>query len=335
MTKKIAENTEFLEKISRYWVARFGAYPVMWTLGQEVDNDRYAEHGDQNFFTPETNPWVKIAEYIHKYDAYSQPLTGHQEHYARTTVTGNGADKTRASDFGRSAFLSDEVTARTGHNWYGAQWSAKLGSVMNFKAPKDYWESSKVAIDYESSYCYQDTKDFGARVHGWLAYLNGFAGYGYGAIDMWYYGSTYESKETSNDGYEDVTPEDKKTKWSTAIEFESGYQMGHIRKFFESFDWWKLVPDFDNGTYFKPDTNAYYSCATIANDLYVVCFYNLSTNTGTLLGLDAKATYSAQWYNTSTGEYADLGDVTPDKNGSYKIPQKEADKDCVLIVKKK
>lgn len=31
----------YLEKLSRYWVARYGAYPVMWTLGQEVDNDFY------------------------------------------------------------------------------------------------------------------------------------------------------------------------------------------------------------------------------------------------------------------------------------------------------
>ena len=33
----------YLEKLCRYWVARYGAYPVMWTTGQEVDNDFY--HG--------------------------------------------------------------------------------------------------------------------------------------------------------------------------------------------------------------------------------------------------------------------------------------------------
>ena len=33
----------YLEKLCRYWVARYSAYPVMWTTAQECDNDYY--HG--------------------------------------------------------------------------------------------------------------------------------------------------------------------------------------------------------------------------------------------------------------------------------------------------
>ena len=43
MSAKLASDDAALAVLSRYWVARFGAYPVMWTLAQEIDNDFY--HG--------------------------------------------------------------------------------------------------------------------------------------------------------------------------------------------------------------------------------------------------------------------------------------------------
>jgi len=335
ITAELAENTEYLEQISRYWVARFGAYPVMWTLGQEIDNDRYTEHGDQSFYTAETNPWVKIAEYIHKYDAYSHPLTGHQEHYARTTVTGAGTDSKRASNNGKSAFLSDEVTAKTGHSWYGAQWSTPLNQQVNFVIARDYWSSSKVAVDYESSYCYQGTKDFGARARGWIAYLNGFYGYGYGARDIWYYNSTYESNQTSNDGYDTVTPEDKKIKWSAAIELPSGYQVCYMKEFFEKLEWWRLTPRFDDNNYFTPDNTALYSVASNGNKVYVVYFYNHTAATGKISGLKANEQYSVTIFNPGNNKYGEAKEFTADADGTYRLPQKETTTDIVMLIEKK
>ena len=62
---ELAADDKKLEAMSRYWVARFGAYPVMWTLGQEIDNDSYNESGYNTRFSYKNNPWVKIAEFIH------------------------------------------------------------------------------------------------------------------------------------------------------------------------------------------------------------------------------------------------------------------------------
>ena len=70
MNKALMEDEQYLEAISRYWAARYSAYPVMWTLAQEADNDFYHERGDQKLYDFTNNPWVKVAEYIHKYDAY-------------------------------------------------------------------------------------------------------------------------------------------------------------------------------------------------------------------------------------------------------------------------
>ncbi|MCR5464925.1 MAG: DUF4038 domain-containing protein [Bacteroidales bacterium] len=58
MREALAKDDHALEALSRYWVARFGAFPVLWTLAQEIDNDFYSERGHQNFYDFTNNPWV-------------------------------------------------------------------------------------------------------------------------------------------------------------------------------------------------------------------------------------------------------------------------------------
>ena len=354
MTQDIAENKAYLEQISRYWVARFGAYPVLWTLGQEIDNDFLYEGGKNPYWNYENNPWVKVAEYIHKYDAYQHPLTGHQENTGHTTVTGAGTGQNgiATSNGGKSIFLSDEVTAKTGHNWWGAQWSPVLNGQAYAIVAQDYWNSKKVAIMYESRYCYLGTKDFGARAQGWIAYLNGMYGYGYGAQDIWHYNVTYNENTESYDGVETITVADKQVKWSDAIEFESGYQVGYMRKFFSNIEWWKLTPKFfTDQIYFNPDKGvannkgeypdtSIYACATDANNTYVVYFYNQTTNTGTIGNMNASATYTAKWFNPRTNEYQMISQSiqanTRDANGNpgYTLPSKPDNNDWVVLVTK-
>jgi len=331
MTKKLMENESALEGLSRYWVARFGAYPVMWTLAQEIDNDFYYERGDQKIYDYSNNPWVTIAKYLHKYDAYQHPLSGHQENTYTTTVTGLGTGTTKSNN-GQSAFYSKEVTEATGHNWWAAQYSPSIKSNNNYNVARDYYISTKVAINYESRYCYLWTKNFGARAQGWISLLMGFAGYGYGAIDIWLYKSSYDVNSTSNDGVENITPDDKAVKWSEAVEFESAYQVGYLRQFFEKFDWYNLRPMFETTTYFKPATDAIYCGASKENQTYVLYFYGTNTATGSLQGLDT-GTYQAAWFNPRTNEFTSIGsfDAT---NRAWDIPQKPDGNDWVLIASK-
>ncbi len=335
--EKTMNDTEYLEIISRYWVARYGAYPVMWTLGQEIDNDMYYSPDKTSpIYSFKNNPWLKVAEFMHKYDAYNHPLTGHQENTGQTTVTGKGTGSS-ATGGGISLFVSRETTEKTGHDWWGAQWSPSLNSQINDAAPKDYWASEKIAVNYESRYCYLWTKDFGARAQGWISYLSGFMGYGYGAIDMWFYKSSYDTATDSSDGVETVTVADKQTPWSKAIEFESGYQVGYMREFFNTIEWWKLVPDFNDGNAFVADNGTIYTCASNGSDVYVVYLYNQTTSSGTVCNLVQGATYTAKWFNPRTNEYTEIGSVTADttdKNGApaYTAPAKPDANDWVLLL---
>ena len=344
MTASLMNNEKYLEAISRYWVARYSAYPVMWTLAQEIDNDFYRERGDQKIYDYSNNPWVKIAEYLHKYDAYKHPLSGHQENTIFTTVTGQGITQPNADNGGASAFLSGEVTEKTGHNWWAVQWQPDLVNQDNGKVPKDYWNSDKGAINYESRYCNLWTKDYGARAQSWIAMLNGFAGVGYGAADIWLYNGTYNLDEPSNDGIETISIKDKAAAWSTAVNFESAYQQGYMRQFFESFEWWRLAPDFNDNNYFDGRVSSrkksVYSCATIGNDLYVIYMYNKAVASGIVCNMDKDAVYEAKWFNPRTNEYIDIGEIKADKtdkngNPAWSAPDRPEALDYVLYVVKK
>ncbi len=323
-SKEVLENIyteEYLEMLSRYWVARYSAYPVLWTTAQEVDDDFYAnDRNEHNAFDRDTNPWKKVAAAVHKYDAYSHPLSAHQENTGCTTAS-------------NSSFRDLE-----GHTWYASQWSVSLKEGEDFDAPKDYWYNAqgKVTINYEGRYDHLWTKHYGARAQGWTSYLNGMYGYGYGAVDMWLYKSTYDTDSTSNDGRDKVTPEDKATYWSESVDFESAYQMGYMREFFENSEWWKLKPNFDDGGYFTPYYfKDFYACATDENDTYVVYFFNKTTLTGILKKMDTQKIYSAKWFNPRTNEYIEISEeIKPNSKGQYYIPLKPDFEDWVLLVQK-
>lgn len=313
-----------MRNLSRYWVARFGAFPVLWTLAQEMDNTFYG------IFDVADNPWVKVAEYIHEYDAYSHPLSGHQENAWHTSVTGRGTGDEKRDADGVSVFASSEVAARTGHNWWAAQWSPSLTGPVSPDIVLDYWETSRPAINYEGRYCGLWTKDFGSRAQGWISFLSGFFGYGYGAIDIWLYQSNYDIKQETFDGVDHVTPEDKLKPWSESIEYPSALQMRYLRSFMESFDWWNLVPVLSGDKAFQADAKAYVYART--PETHVLYFFSKETATGEITDIQKGKSLQLTWFNPRSGEKSDPIKITVSEEGRLILPEKPDTEDWVLQV---
>jgi len=208
---------------------------------------------------------------------------------------------------------------------------------MDYVFAKDGWLNGqgKVCVLYESSYEGLATGNFGARSKGWIAYLNGLFGYGYGAQDMWFYKSRYESNKDANDGIEIITKEKKQSIiWGESIKYEAPIQLGYMRKFFEENAWHKLVPRFDNLSFFIPDKEGFHAIATDERDMYVLYLCNIGYETGRLNYLEY-AEYTYQWFNPRTGEYLPKHTFYPDVHRMYKVEQKPDELDWVLLVKKK
>ncbi|MBR2861702.1 MAG: DUF4038 domain-containing protein [Clostridia bacterium] len=335
-TSQIADNKEALKMLSRYWVARYGAYPVMWTLSQEIDNDFYYENGNQSHIKYNDNFWLDVAEYINKYDAYDHPLSGHQENAYQTCVNGSSSNYPTICNGAKSLFLDEAVSQRTGHSWWAAQWFIEFNNPKHmFRVAEEYWQTKKVAIMYEGKYEYLMTMEQGARAQGWVAFLNGCFGYGYGIGDIWNYkGNSYLGNVTSNDGRDTITPADRNVIWGDTVEAKSGYQAGYMKQFLQKISWWKLVPDFDYQKRFKASSGWQYACATIDNSTYVVYLFNDNTSSGTFVGMNASATYTVKWYNPRTNEYQTVSTNMKPSGTSYTLPAKPDSQDWVLIAVK-
>lgn len=340
LTKEMFDDKEYIKLLCRHWVARFGAYPVLWTLAQEIDGNDYNPKGQESFhYTCWNNPWVEIAEYIHAYDAYLHPLSAHQHGAEITTVTGRGTLKERQNDgLGMSAFYAAETfngNFRHGHTFWAAQWDFRKNERYNDEVPKDYWSSDKPAIVYESPYCYLWTKDYGARVQGWVAFLNGMYGYGYGAGDMWMYDSDYPAGYW--DGVDNVLPEHRDKRWPEVLECESAIQMGYMKDFLMAHSWHELVPDFYDGNYFSASKECYFAAATKKNEIYVIYAYNKNRMNfvGTVKNLDKFSMYTAKWFNPRTNEYTSVSQhVTADSTLQYTLPEKPSNDDWIFILTK-
>ena len=347
------EAKAYLERLSRYWVARFGAYPVIWTLGQEVDNDFYDAEYSKGEWNSLNHPYKLVADYITKYDPYAQAVTAHQESTGNTVAYGNGLG---TGEVHMMYYLNGTPSAFrdvTGHTMYAAQWSPPLDKRDDCVSSKDYWYNGqgKPVVNYEGRYCYYWTKDFGARMQGWASFLNGLCGYGWGAQGTWYYTDSFNPEPASFDGVDVVTEAEKvSVKWRDALEMPSSYQVGYMRHFFEQIGWQDLVPRFHNWAYFVPSSNVLAYCASNKkNTEIVVYFYTFSdpavaaqTNakkdggvlTGTVGSLLPFAKYNYQWFDPINGTTVDSGTFRASAIGTWFAGTRPDDTDMVLLIQK-
>jgi hypothetical protein len=304
-----------LEKLCRYWVARYSAYPVMWATTQEGDNDYYGVDRGDCEATPETNPWLKVIEYVHKYDAYNHPSTCHQEHWSFTSV--------KNSNFGKL----------DSHTFYAAQYNTPLNATINWELMREYWNNpgSKPVVNYEGRYDHFWTGTEGSRAQGWIAYMNGQVGYGYGVQPIW-------SIFWAQNGITDFTGKDESgefkmdANWLEGLYADAGKQVSYIKSYLSKYEWWRLTPCF-NTSYFYVSGSCKYSVCHIGNELYLGYFYgnNGSAKLGTLTSM-ANGEYEVQWFSCITGEYGEAFTVTV-TDGTYTLPAKPDAGDWMISVK--
>ncbi|WP_370095528.1 DUF4038 domain-containing protein [Winogradskyella sp.] len=303
----------YLSKLSKYWVARYGAYPVLWTIAQEVDNDYYG-----SFNSTIMDKWYSVAQAIEDNDAYEHPLSAHME----DSEGANGNNHTLAS--------TSSWGSKSYHDWWAMQWQGFDGvELEETYIAKDFWNNTptKPTILYEPPYdgFWTDTK--GARGAAYKAFQYGMYGYGYGANGIWndlYAIGDYGTAFQMPDNY---------LNWYDGANLPAGDQMTHFKNFYTSLDWWKLKPRFDDqtwGSFFDPARSI---ISSDDNETYVIYFFGPGTTTGTLKNLDNDYIYSAQWFNPRTGVYTDIPKFIP-LSGEKTLPNRPDDQDWVMLVTK-
>lgn len=324
---------EQIDKLSRYWAARYCAYPVIWTTAQEADNDYYAERGDCVCPSPEQNPWRIVMESVAKYDPYDHPSTAHSE----------GAGYTRVAE---SSF--DELES---HSLYAPQWSPDMDAnptkdpgqqeILDWDMLMEYWNNpyERPVINYEGGYDHHWSSPLRVRMLGWCSFLNGQFGFGYGAQPIWALHWANGDATSAPIYSDDYVKYRRDQTWLEGLFLDGGDQMIYMKELLTKYEWWKLVPCFEGNEYFSPrktEVHGYYSgscMATVENELYIGYFYGQQKypyDWGTLTGM-ANGTYEVQWLNCESGLYFHPETVTI-TDGTYDVC-KPTTADCVLVAR--
>jgi hypothetical protein len=289
----------FLKQYARYWVARFGSYPLLWTVAQEVDG-QYG--GDpQNL----DSKWQVVGKALADNDSYAHPLTAHMC---------SGMPDTSGSSWKGLGY----------HQWFAAQLQGDVPSIATMSS---YYASGKVAVFYEPPYENFWTDRTGERIRAYVAYQSGLAGFGYGVAGVW--DDNYQcapSRDSGTDYDGNCRP------WYDGLFRDSAEDMSRLAKFYSALDWQRLAPGFD-ATWADFSSREQTRLASDEWKKTVVYFYNADTGSGILKRLNPNTTYTARWYDPRQGTFSAIGtNAQPDANCRWTIPAKPSGQDWILIV---
>lgn len=201
-----AMETAGVEGLKRHWrylVARYGAYPVVWIVGGEINAG--AKWG--------LGPWGEVGRYLRGIDPYRRLLTCHAAH---------GTDE-------GDELLVDFNLAGGSH----AQ-PTSAGTLSAFTDLYDR-EPAMPVLCGETGYeghmqrHFQDVQ----RHVFWMYMLNGSAGHTYGAAGLHHMGV---------EGDPGLKPIWDYTTWEQAMDFPGATQVGMGRKLLEQYPWWRFEP---------------------------------------------------------------------------------------------
>lgn len=296
-----------LKKLARYWVARYSAYPVIWTTAQEVDDDHYGYHNidedgdgivdgctcaatDDNA----CKPWYDLMNYVAEYDPYNHPNTAHQEGMEDIDKSYFADSENYDFDAAQQQFIVETYESET-------------PLEMPWNVIKKQWNKNWPVINYEGAYNKLWASEKSARAQGWISYLNGMFGYGYGTQPIFNF---FWARQDSSAYY------DPSMTWVDGVYAESAEDMSIMKEFFTEYlptklgiNWWELTPNFKDGSYYTPNQSEHNYTVATAEDknskITYIGYFAGSKETadlGRLLNMSKSTTYYYHWYDTSTGK---------------------------------
>lgn len=302
-------------RFTRYVVARYACYSVVWITAQEITDLNPSKTPGYSVF----DCYIKAAELVEELDGYQHPNSAHM--YPMV------AEDERAVRLDESDW-HDSWTIQGGHPrvqskfFYEGYYIAK-GS--NFYKP-----FIEAEANYEDINCGGFTGYDLNRHSAWTAMLCGSAGFTYGATGIW---ANCFSTETFA-GWYGETKSYSYDPWYAGLGKPGSFEVGYMKEFFTAIGpWYDLIPRFFSSwaaSFVDLDTASLAS--TEDSSLIVSYFYHESTKTGTLNIMDPDKTYDAYWFNPRTGKFIPVAKDIKTEGKTYTIPNKPDSRDWVFLL---
>lgn len=299
------------KRITRYILARYGAYPVNWLSGTEV-----IWTGEYTGNVAAKAIFEQVVTYLHQLDPYDR--------------LNSNMDFWTGSPYGTTYdFFSDEwfnyVNNEIGH---GVPVNADAWGNLYARAPGPIVETE---ANFEKI---GDNPDWYTRHAAWQSQMGGSAGFATSAQGIWY------PCWTNTDTHPNCIYSGTEYAWNEAIDFiVTDKQLLYMKQFMTALDWTALEPDPGaiawNGA--PTGTNAYKPGHKSNADHSLIVAYlprRTAAYTGAIQQLVPGETYSRQWFDPQIGVYTSLPDMQADAEGTVPVPEPPTSDDWVLLVRK-
>ena len=302
-------NLAGLKRFARYIVARYGSYPMVWTLAGEVagyDADRWQARIDG---------WREVALTIRHADGYHQPRTAHATTERPISPYYAGEDwlTLTLNQHGHGDF-----DMRADH--YADYLAAHPGTPL---VEGESMYEGLHSVEYVGRRPVTDTM---VRHVAYRALQSGCCGYTYGAQGCW---NAAWNREDGDSFWGDLP-------WYEGIDLPGADQLSHLRRFYELVGWTRLRPFMAcfrseyvfNNTIYAPLVTADPDMDT------VVIFFGETYRTAAgsaALSLLKETSYALRWFDPRTGHFTVIEAQAHPVDGALPLPPKPDGRDWVFL----
>lgn len=297
-------------RLARYVVARYGSYPIVWTLGGEVAGY------DPERRTARLDAWREVALAIQDADAYGHLITAHLTN-----------ERPVASYYQDEEWLSFTLN-QLGHgdlDMNARHWGEHLEKYPDrpLIEGESLYEGLK-SVEYTGR---RVVTDLMVRQVAYRAIQSGCCGYSYGGQGCW--NGAWDAEEARISW--------GSLPWFEGVDLAGAVQMGHLRRLYESLDWTGLRPaphffeasNAENEIFYRPAVSADNDGRTIV--IYFAETYRFEDGAGTLRGL-LPHPYKISWFDPRSGERTSIAAAAMPDGGELVVPPAPGEGDWVLTV---
>jgi hypothetical protein len=305
-----------MQKHWKYLIARYGAYPVIWTLAGESTLAWYPDlsmrwEEEKKIFR---KSWSEVAGFIREKDPYRRLLTVHP-----------GPISGEFKPIDNMAYI-DMFMCQSGHDGY-----FDLNRSIEFiqKAQKLFPDKpvihGEVCFEGMNGRSLNDVQ----RFLFWSNIMMGTPGFSYGAEGIWQFNTEEHLFGPSPMGnvWGNVP-------WEEAHAYRGSTEIGLGKKFLENYDWWKITPVPHRLESRETDPVKIPFCAEIKDEYIFIYMFRKPARWSRYLvnGLESDKSYSVTWFNPITGEVIENDTFSASTDGKIDINRVPVMQDWVLII---
>ncbi|MCD6404934.1 MAG: DUF4038 domain-containing protein, partial [Planctomycetes bacterium] len=305
--------TEKMKRHWRYLVARYGAYPVVWSLAGEAlstSAESTDKEGDKKL---QKREWTVVARYVREIDGYGRLFTVHPVETARNELEDDS--------------VLDFDMLQTGHY-------RSTKDTVNFlreavaRRPRMPVVNGEVAYEGILGSNRQEVQRFMV----WACMLSGGCGHTYGANGLW---------QANNLGDISMTTQGVSwgnTIWRDAYRLPGSKQVGIAKGLLEQYRWWEFEPHQEWVSDARPEDDLEGPFAAgIPSQLRIIYVHRPVmpwTEHIFVEKMESGATYNAFLFDPATGDRVPAGKATGDSQGRWEVPQPPIGQDWVVVLER-